>query len=342
MRFHRLFTLYNISSPPQSRYFSSLHLQSRLKNVGFIGLGNMGSYMANNLIKSGYEVSVCDINIASVKPFLDRGVPVKQTPAEIAEASDVVFTMLPSPPHVMNVFMGLNGLLKSSSSLRPWLFIDCSTVDPLTSRKVSLSVSDCALKEKLDFPERPMMLDAPVSGGILAAEAASLSFMVGGPEEAYLAAKPLFLSMGRAPIHCGGAGNGSVAKICNNLALAISMIGVSEALAIGQSLGVPASTLTKIFNSSSARCWASDTYNPVPGVMEGVPSSKNYQGGFASKLMAKDLDLAATSAKEADIKHPLTIRAQEIFHEICKQGNESKDFSCIFREYYGGKDESNH
>ncbi|KAK9714445.1 hypothetical protein RND81_06G095000 [Saponaria officinalis] len=272
MRFHRMYSLFtsysihnfkltnaiSLSPLSQFRNFSSFHLHSRLKNVGFIGLGNMGSHMATNLIKSGYEVSVCDINIASVKPFLDRGVPVKQTPAEIAETSDVVITMLPSPSHVMNVFMGLDGLLQSSSSLQPWLFIDCSTVDPLTSRKVSLSVSDCALKEKEkpDFPERPMMLDAPVSGGILAAEAASLSFMVGGPEEAYLAAKPLFMSMGRAPIYCGGAGNGSVAKICNNLALAISMIGVSEALAIGQSLGVPASTLTKIFNSSSARCWA--------------------------------------------------------------------------------------
>ncbi|XP_074272467.1 putative 3-hydroxyisobutyrate dehydrogenase, mitochondrial isoform X2 [Silene latifolia] len=302
----------------------------------------MGSHMAMNLVKSGYEVSVCDINVTAVKPFLEKGVPVRQNPAELAEASDVVITMLPSSSHVTNVYTGLNGLLQSSSSLRPWLFIDCSTIDPLTSRKVSLSVSDCALKEKLDFPERPMMLDAPVSGGILAAEAASLTFMVGGPEEAFKAAESLFLSMGRASIYCGGAGNGSVAKICNNLALAISMTGVSEALAIGQSLGVPASILTKIFNSSSARCWSSDSYNPVPGVMEGVPSSKNYQGGFASKLMAKDLDLAAASAKEADIRHPLTCRAQEIFHDICKEGNESKDFSCVFREYYGGKDEFSH
>ncbi|XP_021735563.1 probable 3-hydroxyisobutyrate dehydrogenase, mitochondrial isoform X2 [Chenopodium quinoa] len=308
-------------------------------DVGFIGMGNMGSHMAMNLFKSGFRVSVHDVNRAAVQPFLDRGVPVKETPMEIAETSDVVITMLPSSAHVMDVYTGPNGLLHSSSSVRPWLFIDSSTIDPLTSRKLSLSVSGCALKEKLGCQEKPFMLDAPVSGGILAAEAGSLTFMVGGTKEAYLAAEPLFHSMGRASIYCGGAGNGSVAKICNNLAMAISMIGVSEALTIGQSQGIAASTLSSIFNCSSARCWSSDTYNPVPGVMDGVPSSRNYQGGFASKLMAKDLDLAAVSAKEAGVKHPLTIQAQEIYHELCSENNSAKDFSCVFRHYYGGKDE---
>lgn len=326
----------------QCRYFSSLNLQPKLKNVGFIGLGNMGSRMAMNLLKSGFRISVHDTNGAAVKQFLDRGVPVKETPMEIAEASDIVITMLPSSTHVMDVYMGPNGLLHSSSSLRPRLFIDSSTIDPLVSRKLSLSVSGCALKENLDCQEKPFMLDAPVSGGILAAEAGSLTFMVGGAQEAYLAAEQLFLSMGRASIYCGGAGNGSVAKICNNLAMAISMIGVSEALAIGQSLGIASSTLSRIFNCSSARCWSSDNYNPVPGVMDGVPSSKDYQGGFASKLMAKDLDLAAASAKAAAIKHPLTLQAQEIYHELCKEGNEAKDFSCVFRHFYGGKDELSH
>ena len=124
--------------------------------------------------------------------------------------------------------------------------------------------------------------------------------------------------------------------------MAISMIGVSEALAVGQSLGVTASTLSRIFNCSTARCWSSDTYNPVPGVMDGVPSSRDYQGGFASKLMAKDLDIAAASANEAAIKHPLTCQAQDIFHKLCNEGNEAKDFSCVFRHYYGGKDEQFH
>ncbi|CAL5411671.1 unnamed protein product [Camellia sinensis] len=140
--------------------------------------------------------------------------------------------------------------------------------------------------------------------------------MVGGLEEAYLAAKSLFLSMGKSTIYCGGAGNGSkpikAAKICNNLAMAVSMLGVSEAFSLGQSLGISAGTLTKIFNSSSGRCWSSDSYNPVPGVMEGVPSSRNYNGGFASKLMAKDLNIAFASATEVGVKCPLTSHAKKM------------------------------
>ncbi|CAK9141182.1 unnamed protein product [Ilex paraguariensis] len=191
----------------------------------------------------------------------------------------------------------------------------------------------------VDYGETPVMLDAPVSGGVLGAETGTLTFMVGGSEEAYLAAKPLFFSMGKNIIYCGGAGNGSVAKICNNLAMAVTMLGVSEAFALGQSLGIAAKTLTKVFNSSSARCWSSDTYNPVPGVMEGVPSSRNYAGGFTSKLMAKDLDLASASAKEVGLKCPLTCQAEEIFTELCNKGRGTDDFSCVFRHYYNGVDE---
>lgn len=174
---------------------------------------------------------------------------------------------------------------------------------------------------------------------MIAAEAGTLTFMVGGSEEAYLAAKPLFSSMGKSTIYCGGAGSGSAAKICNNLALAVSMLGISEALALGQSLGVSPSTLTKVFNCSSARCWSSDAYNPVPGLMEGVPSSRDYNGGFASKLMAKDLNLAVESAELAGCKYPLTSEAQKIYTELCNGGHEAKDFSCAFRHYYSGTDE---
>ncbi|KAG6790840.1 hypothetical protein POTOM_007009 [Populus tomentosa] len=318
------------------------------KSVGFIGLGNMGSRMANNLIKNGYKVAVHDINCNVMKMFSDMGVPTKETPFEVAEASDVVITMLPSSSHVLDVYTGPNGLLRSANPMRPQLLIDSSTIDPQTSRKVSVAVSNCILKEKKDHWEKPVMLDAPVSGGVLAAEAGTLTFMVGGSEDAYLAAKPLFLSMGKNAIYCGGAGTGSAAKICNNLALAVSMLGVSEAFVLGQSLGISAGTLTKVLNTSSARCWSSDSYNPVPGVMEGVPASRNYTGGFASKLMvgdlayfslAKDLNLAATSAKEVGLQCPLTYQAQEIYTELCKDGHENKDFSCVFRHYYSGQDE---
>ncbi|KAF8408769.1 hypothetical protein HHK36_004838 [Tetracentron sinense] len=333
--------------------FSSCNVASQFERVGFIGLGNMGFHMANNLIRAGYKVSVHDINCNAMEKFSDKGVTTKATPFEVAEISDVVITMLPSSSHVWDVYTGPNGLLHGGGLLSPWLLIDSSTIDPQTSRRLSATISQCQLKEKKDYGDAPVMLDAPVSGGVLGAEAGTLTFMVGGLEEAYLAARPLFLSMGKNTIYCGGTGNGSVnsltifllliffiaAKICNNLAMAVSMLGVSEAFALGQSLGITASTLTKIFNSSSARCWSSDSYNPVPGVMEGVPSSRDYDGGFSSKLMAKDLNLAAASAKEVGLKFPLTSQAQEIYMELCKEGQESKDFSCVFRHYYSGMDE---
>ncbi|KAL7212564.1 hypothetical protein ACSBR2_015287 [Camellia fascicularis] len=287
--------------------FSSSTVPSQLERVGFIGLGNMGSRMANNLIKAGYKVTVYDLNHNVMKLFSERGVLTKDLPSEIAKTSDVIITMLPSSTHVLDVYTGPNGLLSSGNRLRPWLFIDSSTIDPQTSRKLSVAISNCALKEKKDYWETPVMLDAPVSGGVLAAEAGTLTFMA--------------------------------AKICNNLAMAVSMLGVSEAFSLGQSLGISAGTLTKIFNSSSGRCWSSDSYNPVPGVMEGVPSSRNYDGGFASKLMAKDLNIAFASATEVGVKCPLTSHAKKIFTELCNHGHGMEDFSCVFRHYYSGKEE---
>ncbi|KAK4744203.1 hypothetical protein SAY87_010515 [Trapa incisa] len=318
--------------------FCSSTVQPKFGVVGFIGLGNMGSRMADNLIKAGYRVAVHDINYNVMKMFSERGVPTRSTPYEIAESSDVVITMLPSSSHVFDVYTGENGLLHRGNAVKPSLLIDCSTIDPQTSRKLSAIVSECTLKGEKGNWRNPVMLDAPVSGGVIAAEYGTLTFMVGGLEEAYLEARLLLLSMGKKTIYCGGAGNGSAAKICNNLAMAVGMLGVSEALALGQSLGINASTLTDVFNSSSARCWSSDTYNPVPGVMEGVPSSRNYEDGFSSILMAKDIDLAAASAKEVGLKFPMTVQAREIYLELCDNGHKAEDFSCVFRHYYGGSD----
>ncbi|XP_074560032.1 putative 3-hydroxyisobutyrate dehydrogenase, mitochondrial isoform X2 [Curcuma longa] len=344
----RLLTLPLLQSSP-ARRFSSTAVPSQLESVGFIGLGNMGFHMASNLINDGYKVTTYDINSATMKKFSDKGICTKETAGEIAESSDVVITMLPSSSNVLDVYTGQNGLLSSGSHLRPWLFIDSSTIDPKTSRVLSNKISKYLLKEKKGYVENPIMLDAPVSGGVLAAEAGTLTFMVGGMEEAYIAAKPLFSSMGKNTIYCGGNGNGAVslllflyssceaAKLCNNLAMAVSMLGISEALALGQNLGIPASTLTKVFNSSSARCWSSDSYNPVPGVMEGVPSARNYDGGFTSKLMAKDLSLAMSAAAEVGFKCPITSEAHSI--KMCEEGFVLKDFSCVFRHYYSGKDE---
>ncbi|MQM14820.1 hypothetical protein Taro_047755, partial [Colocasia esculenta] len=315
--------------------------------VGFIGLGNMGFHMANNLINAGYKVTVHDINQNVMDKFLEKGVPTKETPFDVAESSDIIITMLPSSSHVLNVYTGTNGLLHGNRTLQPWLFIDSSTIDPLTSRSISKQISKCSLKEKKGDISTPVMLDAPVSGGVPRAEAGTLTFMVGGLQEAFLAARPLFLAMGRNTVYCGASGNGVAAKICNNLAMAVSMVGVSEAFALGQRLGITATTLTDIFNSSSARCWSSDSYNPVPGVMEAVPSSRDYNGGFSSKLMfytktmsqAKDLTLATASAAEIGFSCPLTLKVRDIYLELCKEGYESKDFACVFRHYYSGKDE---
>ncbi|CAB79093.1 3-hydroxyisobutyrate dehydrogenase-like protein [Arabidopsis thaliana] len=353
----------NFVSGSLHRFSSSSQNSNQFQNVGFIGLGNMGFRMVNNLIRAGYKVTVHDINRDVMKMFTEMGVSSRETPYEVAQDSEVVITMLPSSSHVMDVYTGTNGLLLGENDIRPALFIDSSTIDPQTTRKISLAVSNCNLKEKrasfcssceqveivsfslvssifdVDNWEKPVMLDAPVSGGVLAAEAGTLTFMVGGPEDAYLAARPILQSMGRTSIYCGGSGNGSAAKICNNLAMAVSMLGTSEALALGQSLGISASTLTEVLNTSSGRCWSSDAYNPVPGVMKGVPSSRDYNGGFASKLMAKDLNLAAASAEEVGHKSPLISKAQEIYKKMCEEGHETKDFSCVFRHFYNGKDE---
>jgi len=169
--------------------------------------------MARNLITAGYKVTVHDINENSMKKFSDDGIPTKQSPLEVSESSDVVITMLPSSSHVLEVYNGTNGLLGGGSHLGPWLYIDSSTVDPQTSRKISMAISRCHLKENKGYIENPLILDAPVSGGVPAAEAAKLTFMVGGLEEAYLAAKPLLLSMGKRAIYCGGTGNGSASFV---------------------------------------------------------------------------------------------------------------------------------
>lgn len=318
---------------------SSTSISSNLESVGFIGLGNMGSHMATNLANSGYHVTVHDINCNALERFSKMGIATKETAFEVAESSDVIVTMLPSPSHVIDVFTKQDGLLHNGSHIRPWLFIDSSTVDPQTSRNLSTIVSKCILKETKGNISHPVLLDAPVSGGVPGAEAGTLTFMVGGPKESYEAAKPLFQAMGKNSIYCGSSGNGAAAKICNNLAMAVSMVAVSEALALGQKLGIAATTLTKIFNSSSARCWSSESYNPVPGVMSEVPSSKNYDGGFSSKLMAKDLRLAMEAAKEVDLKCPFTFEALHIYTEMCENGYGLKDFSSVFRHYYSGNDE---
>jgi 3-hydroxyisobutyrate dehydrogenase len=241
-------------------------------SIGFIGLGNMGAPMAQNLLKRHHQVTVFDVNPLVVKQLVSaHGAKSAPSPAALAGSGvDVVVTMLPSSPHARAVYTGENGVLSTIKSGA--LLVDASTIDPTVSRELALAAAQ----------KGAAFIDAPVSGGVGGATNGTLTFMVGGAREAFDKAKPILECMGKNVVYCGGPGNGQVVKICNNLVLGISMIGVSEAMNLGIKLGMDPKTLAGIFNTSSARCWSSDTYNPVPGVIDGVPSSRNYDGGFGS------------------------------------------------------------
>ncbi|XP_057269245.1 3-hydroxyisobutyrate dehydrogenase, mitochondrial [Pezoporus wallicus] len=287
--------------------------------VGFIGLGNMGNPMAKNLLKHGYPVIAYDVFPEACKEFQDLGAQVTDSPADVAERADRIITMLPSSPNAKEVYTGANGILKKVK--KGSLLIDSSTIDPAVSKELAKAV------EKMGA----VFMDAPVSGGVGAARAGNLTFMVGGVEQEFDAAKELLTCMGSNVVYCGAVGTGQAAKICNNMLLAISMIGTAEAMNLGIRLGLDPKLLAKILNMSSGRCWSSDTYNPVPGVMEGVPSANNYQGGFGTTLMAKDLGLAQISATNTMTPVPLGSQAHQIYRMMCAKGYALKDFSAVFQ-----------
>lgn len=286
--------------------------------VGFIGLGNMGIHMAKNLLKSGYPVVVNDVYPEATSEIQDLGGEVAETPADVAEKVDRIVTMLPSSPNVLEVYTGSHGILGKVK--KGSLLIDSSTIDPYVSKEVA------ALAEK----QGATFMDAPVSGGVKAAKEATLTFMVGGKAEEFKAAEELLRHMGKNIVHTGSVGTGQTAKICNNMMLAISMIGVSEAMNLGMRLGLDAKVLASILNTSSGRCWAGEVYNPVPGVLEGVPSSNDYQGGFATALMTKDLGLAQNAATTTKSPTPLGSLAHQLYRILCNKGYAMKDFSSVY------------
>ena len=291
--------------------------------LGFIGLGNMGAPMARNLLKAGHDLTVFDVVQSNVDALVKLGngrVKSANTPAAILGSGvDAVITMLPAAQHVKSVYLGSDGIL--SANVKDVVLIDSSTIDPMSAREVSQAA---ASKDAL-------MLDAPVSGGTGGAEAGTLTFMVGGEEGLFNRMKPLLQEMGKNIVYCGGAGNGQVAKVANNMLLGISMIGTAEAMALRVSLGMDAKVLAGIINTSSGRCWSSDTYNPYPGVLDNVPSSRGYSGGFGSDLMLKDLGLATEAAKLAKQPVPLGSLAQQIYQTFSLQGNGGLDFSAIIK-----------
>jgi len=289
--------------------------------IGFIGLGNMGGPMANNLLKAGHELCVFDLAEVAVKKLTDQHlgkVTAMSAPKQIATAGmDLIITMLPAAAHVKSVYLGPDGLLANIP--QNTALIDSSTIDPQTAREVAAVAA----------AQGNVMLDAPVSGGTGGAEAGTLTFMVGGEEVEFNRYKTVFTVMGKNIVYCGGSGNGQVAKVANNMLLGISMIGTAEAMSLGVSLGMDPKVLAGIINTSSGRCWSSDTYNPFPGVLENVPSSRGYTGGFGSDLMLKDLGLAAEAAKLARQPIPLGSLAQQIYQTFSLQGNGGLDFSAV-------------
>ncbi len=287
-----------------------------MTTVGFVGLGNMGGPMARNLAAAGHEVRVFDL-----VPELVEAVPGSTgcaSAAAAAEGVEVFVSMLPAGRHVASLYLGDGGVLAHLPDGA--LIIDCSTIDPATAQRVAATAADRGLD----------MLDAPVSGGTAGAENGTLTFIVGGPDAALERAQPLFDVMGANVFHAGGNGAGQTAKICNNMLLAVLMAGTAEALALGVDNGLDAAVLSEIMQRSSGGNWALNLYNPYPGVMDGVPASRGYQGGFLVDLMTKDLGLAMETAEQSRTSVPMGSLAKNLYrvHEQVNKAGQL-DFSSI-------------
>ncbi|HWA89630.1 MAG TPA: 3-hydroxyisobutyrate dehydrogenase [Rhizomicrobium sp.] len=294
-----------------------------MTSIAFIGVGNMGGPMARNLLKAGDGVTAFDVSPAALKPVSDAGGKAAATALEAVQAADVVITMLPAGQHVRSVYLESESIL--TAARKDALLIDCSTVDVDSAR----AVHDAAAKAGFDF------LDAPVSGGTGGAEAGTLAFMCGGTEKAFARAEPTLQKMGKRIVHAGGAGAGQAAKICNNMLLAISMIGTCEAFVLGERLGLDPQKLFDIMSAASGQCWSLTTYCPVPGPVPTAPSNRDYAGGFATALMLKDLKLSQAAAQSAGATTPLGAEAAQLYSLFANQGHANVDFSGIIRMLRG-------
>jgi len=290
-----------------------------MARIGFIGLGNMGLPMALNLVKGGHVVRGFDVSAAAAEQLAAAGGKAAADLREAASDVDVVVTMLPSGVEVRAVYLGVSGVLESASP--GMLSIDCSTIDVETARAVAAAAQAKGLP----------MLDAPVSGGVGGAQAATLTFMVGGPEAAFARAKPVLEAMGKTIVHAGGSGNGQAAKICNNMILGISMIAVSEAFVLAEKLGLDHQKLFDISSKSSGQCWSLTSYCPVPGPVPTSPANRDYQAGFTAAMMLKDLKLAQDAARSGGASTPLGAHAAALYGLYVGQGSAGRDFSGIVR-----------
>lgn len=292
-----------------------------MKRIAFIGLGNMGAPMAKNLLKAGHELAVHDLSAAAVQGLAEAGATAAGSARQAIEGAEIVISMLPASRHVESLYLGDDGLLAQISA--GTLVIECSTIAPESARKVAAAAQGRGIR----------MIDAPVSGGTGGAAAGTLTFIVGGASEDVEAARPVLENMGRNIFHAGDSGAGQVAKICNNMLLGILMAGTSEALALGVANGLDPKVLSDIIAKSSGRNWATELYNPWPGVMPDVPASKGYAGGFGVDLMLKDLGLAAEAALHAGASTPLGELARNLYSLHSAGGSGGLDFSSIVRLY---------
>ncbi len=288
-----------------------------MADIGFIGLGHMGAPMARNLLKAGHRLRAYDALPAAAANLAEAGAAVASGIADAARASQIVITMLPSGKESRDVYLGAQGLIAMAA--KGTLLIDCSTIDVATAR----DIHGAAAKAGLDF------LDAPVSGGVAGAAAAALTFMVGGNENSFRQGEPIFKAMGKAAIHTGGPGNGQAAKICNNLILGISMIGVCEAFVLAERLGLPAATLFDVASRASGQCWSLTSYCPVPGPVPSSPANNAYRPGFSAAMMLKDLKLAGEAAAASGASTPLGAAATSLYERFVSGGKGGVDFSGI-------------
>ncbi|HZK89738.1 MAG TPA: 3-hydroxyisobutyrate dehydrogenase [Stellaceae bacterium] len=290
-----------------------------MATIGFIGLGNMGAPMAANLLKSQHKVTGYDVVAGPAGNLELQGGKAGSSVAEVAAAGDIVVTMLPAGPQVRQVYLGPDGII--AKARKGALLIDCSTIDVETARAVAAAAAEAGFQ----------MLDAPVSGGVMGAQGATLTFMVGGPDAAFRKGRPILANMGRTIVHAGPSGNGQIAKICNNMILACSMIAVCEGFSLAEKLGLSAQTLFDITSTSTSQCWAMNNYCPMPGPVPGAPSNRGYVAGFTAANMLKDLRLSQQAAGTAAAATPLGAAAANLYQLFVDGGMGGLDFSAIMQ-----------
>jgi 3-hydroxyisobutyrate dehydrogenase len=291
--------------------------------IAFIGLGNMGLPMARNLLKAGHQVVGYDVVRGARDAAGNAGARTAGSVPEAVAGAECVITMLPEGRHVRDVYLGDDGVIARAEPEA--LLIDCSTVDVDSARMVNRAAGERGSE----------VLDAPVSGGVAGAENANLTFMVGGSEQGVTRARPILERMGKAVVHAGPSGNGQAAKICNNMLLGISMIGVCEAFVLAERLGLPADKLFEVSSQSSGQCWSLTSYCPVPGPVPSSPANRGYQAGFTAAMMAKDLRLAQAAAHSVEAPTPLGAQARSLYALFANRGHGGLDFSAIIRMIAG-------